>query len=459
VATVTESAAGVDARPDPDTTSGRATARAAGVSLLDGLVTAQQVAVEAVSEANSAGAVARVGTVVQGLVVAGQPVPDVANRVIVIEGVGDLTVGERVDALRDPRGKRSFGIALHLRLRSDYRGLPAGTEIVVGYADAGAAMPAPVEPPADGSPNGEGAAPETPAEPLPTPSLESLPAVPGATPEIAPAGDRDTSATQQAPPGGFTADPPVDEAVRAGLLSGEYTFPVVGGAQYSQDFGAPRASTGFHQGVDLFAPNGTPLVAVHDGVVFRVGWNNLGGRRLWLDDGRGNLFYYAHLSAYSPLAQENAVVHEGDVIGFMGNSGEAETTPSHLHFEIHPQARWAVPPFDYLRTWEGQPVAIPPAPTGEDATRALQSEDPGTAADAAADVLAGDGGATTQAAAVDDPGAALPGTDIAQASGLDLNELQRAARGLDPVAAVADARPPAAEVLADPATTATATAP
>src|SRR5215207_8031539 len=56
VATVTESAAGVDARPDPDTTSGRATARAAGVSLLDGLVTAQPVAVEAVSEANSAGA-------------------------------------------------------------------------------------------------------------------------------------------------------------------------------------------------------------------------------------------------------------------------------------------------------------------------------------------------------------------------------------------------------------------
>ena len=295
---------------------------------------------------------------------------------IVIQGVGDLTVGERVDALRDPRGKRSFGIALHLRLRSDYRGLPAGTEIVVGYADAGAAMPAPADPPAEASPDGEGTAPRAAGRAAAHARRWSrCPRCRGATPEIAPAGDRDTSATQEPPPGGFTADPPIDEAVRAGLLSGEYVFPVVGGAQYSHDFGAPRASTGFHQGVDLFAPNGTPLVAVHDGVVFRVGWNHLGGRRLWLDDGQGNLFYYAHLSAYSPLAQENAVVHRGDVIGFMGNSGEAETTPAHLHFEIHPQGGWAVPPFDFLRTWEGQPVAAPPAPTAEDATRGLQSDD------------------------------------------------------------------------------------
>jgi hypothetical protein len=47
-------------------------------------------------------------------------------------------------------------------------------------------------------------------------------------------------------------------------------------------------------------------VAVHDGTLFKVGWNHLGGRRLWLEDGRGNAFYYAHLSAYAPIARDGA---------------------------------------------------------------------------------------------------------------------------------------------------------
>jgi len=126
----------------------------------------------------------------------------------------------------------------------------------------------------------------------------------------------------------------------------------VGGASFSDDFGGPRAETGFHQGIDLFSANGTPIVAVHDGTLFRVGWNRLGGWRVWLDDGQGNYFYYAHLSAYSDLAHDGAQVHAGDVIGYMGNTGDAQTTPFHLHFEIHPDARWAVPPIAYVTAWE-----------------------------------------------------------------------------------------------------------
>jgi murein DD-endopeptidase MepM/ murein hydrolase activator NlpD len=166
----------------------------------------------------------------------------------------------------------------------------------------------------------------------------------------------DLSQSQDPPPGGFTQAPPIDPARRALLLSDEYVFPVVGGASYSQDFGAPRAETGFHQGIDLFAPTGTPLVAVHDGTLFKVGWNHLGGRRLWLEDGHGNAFYYAHLSAYAPLARDGARVRAGDVIGFVGASGDAVGTPPHVHFEIHPARRWAVPPFAYVSAWRDHAV-------------------------------------------------------------------------------------------------------
>src|ERR671919_1132064 len=62
----------------------------------------------------------------------------------------------------------------------------------------------------------------------------------------------------------------------------------------------------------------------------------MGGNRLWLRDGEGNEFYYAHLSAFSPLARDGARVRAGDVIAFVGTTGDAEGTPPHLHFEIHP---------------------------------------------------------------------------------------------------------------------------
>ena len=80
-----------------------------------------------------------------------------------------------------------------------------------------------------------------------------------------------------------------------------------------------------------------------DGTVFSVGWNDIGGYRLWLRDQGGNEFYYAHLSAYSPFAVNGRQVKAGTVLGFMGNTGDASTTPYHLHFEIHRSAcsTWA----------------------------------------------------------------------------------------------------------------------
>jgi murein DD-endopeptidase MepM/ murein hydrolase activator NlpD len=138
-----------------------------------------------------------------------------------------------------------------------------------------------------------------------------------------------------------------------------YVFPVYGPVAWGDTFGAsrPDAPGGWHHGDDLFAPLGTPVLAVASGLVFSVGPERLGGNRLWLRDDRGNEFYYAHLSAYSPLAVNGALVHAGDVLGFVGDTGDAEGTPYHLHFEVHPVGLLdrgydgAVDPTSYLRTW------------------------------------------------------------------------------------------------------------
>ena len=94
------------------------------------------------------------------------------------------------------------------------------------------------------------------------------------------------------------------------------------------------------------------------GTVFSVGWNAVGGNRLWLRDGQGNLFYYAHLSAFTPLAVNGNKVNAGAVLGFVGNTGDAQGTPFHLHFEVHPVSLLgegydgAVNPTSYLEAWQ-----------------------------------------------------------------------------------------------------------
>ena len=141
------------------------------------------------------------------------------------------------------------------------------------------------------------------------------------------------------------------------LSGGPYVFPVIGRSSFADTSGSARASVGWHHGVDIFAPPGSPVVAVADGVLFSVGWNRIGGRRLWLRDRQGNYFYYAHLSGFSPIAVEGARVRAGTVVGYLGNTGDALGTPHHLHFEIHPVSLLslgydgAVDPFPYVSSW------------------------------------------------------------------------------------------------------------
>jgi murein DD-endopeptidase MepM/ murein hydrolase activator NlpD len=160
---------------------------------------------------------------------------------------------------------------------------------------------------------------------------------------------------------------PVPPDVKATLSSRGYVFPVYGPATFGDSFGAPRPdiASGWHHGEDIFAPMGTPLLAVADGTVHTVGWNEIGGWRLWLRDDQGNEFYYAHLSAYSPLAVEGRHVAAGDVVGFLGDSGDADGGLPHLHFEIHPAPLaglgydGVVAPYPFLVAWKrAQDVAF-----------------------------------------------------------------------------------------------------
>jgi murein DD-endopeptidase MepM/ murein hydrolase activator NlpD len=132
---------------------------------------------------------------------------------------------------------------------------------------------------------------------------------------------------------------------------GSNVFPILGATTFSDDWLASRAGGRLHEGIDLFAARGTPVVAVADGSLFNVGWNGLGGWRLWLRDGAGTGYYYAHLDAYAPAAREGAAVSRGTVLGYVGDSGDAKGTSPHVHFEIHPGGGGPIRPYPLVASW------------------------------------------------------------------------------------------------------------
>lgn len=110
-------------------------------------------------------------------------------------------------------------------------------------------------------------------------------------------------------------------------------------------WGAPRdGGARRHEGVDIFAPRGTPVVASMHGRITRVQETPLGGRVVWLRTRVGSL-YYAHLERQ--LVQRGERVQPGDTLGTVGNTGNARTTPPHLHFGIYTGAG-AVDPYPYI---------------------------------------------------------------------------------------------------------------
>lgn len=119
--------------------------------------------------------------------------------------------------------------------------------------------------------------------------------------------------------------------------------PVAGPRSFADTWGAPRSGGRSHEGVDMMAPGGTPLVAVESGsATFKT--NRLGGNAVWITGASGTKYYYAHLSAWEGSSRS---VSQGEVIGYVGATGN--TSVNHLHFEVHPFGGRAVNPYPYVR--------------------------------------------------------------------------------------------------------------
>lgn len=106
-----------------------------------------------------------------------------------------------------------------------------------------------------------------------------------------------------------------------------------------------------HEGIDIFARHGTPVLSSTEGVVLRVGTNRLGGQTVLVLGPGGQRHYYAHLSRYGDV-RAGMRVAAGAVLGYVGNTGNAAHTPPHLHYGIYvPGAggSGAINPFPFLR--------------------------------------------------------------------------------------------------------------
>jgi hypothetical protein len=167
----------------------------------------------------------------------------------------------------------------------------------------------------------------------------------------------------------LAACPPVAVAAPERIL-----FPVLGGAtSYTDDYGDARGQ-GAHQGNDLMAPRGRPVVAVADGVV-KLHASPRSGPMLYLTS-RTHEYLYIHLNndrtagndnrggtatAYAPGLRSGARVRAGQVIGYVGDSGDADGIAPHLHFEVHRRGGGPVNPYRLLRAAPVQFVAAPSA--------------------------------------------------------------------------------------------------
>ena len=375
----------------------KASAEVASLSLFQGEVTATAVRGSAQARASASATSGDFdGAGIGSLVVQGQPAAIGPNARVDLGDWGYAIVLSQGTAPAE-RSYRGNITALDIRLTVEHGGLPAGTQILVGYAEISVTAPEAAPPTTS---TGVEPAPNSPKGPQSKPS----PAEPSGIPLV--------------------REPPV--GVRPKLTKSRYVFPVYGQSSFTNTFGAPRADTGWHHGEDIFSSLGAPILAVADGTLFSVGWNDVGGYRLWLRDRGGNEFYYAHLSAYTSLAVNGRQVQAGDVLGFVGSTGDAEGTPFHLHFEVHPVSMLflgydgAVNPTKYLDAWKRlEDVRILPAVPFSTL-----------------------GGAKATSAPT--PGAfLLQTTDISTANGLDPGSLTRA---MNAPATIDVTRPPVADL-------------
>lgn len=319
----------------------RASVTLANVSLLDGLVTAQSVTVVAGASASYETVTAGIdGSGIVGLTIAGQAVQP-SNGPIEVPNVGTLsTLVHTVDASGAAASAQVIG--LRLELSAPVGDLAAGTVLTVGCATARA----------------DRATLSTLAPPPPSPSPTATPkptktATPHPTTTPTPHPTTTHSAGTPTPWPTTFSPMPTPQSPNGTLLDfAGAVFPVLGSYTYSHDWHAPRTGH-LHQGCDIFAAMGTPLVAVQSGFIKRLPNGGLGGIGVSVQNARGDYFYYAHLSGYAAGLHVGELVTAGQVIGYVGNTGNAAGGAPHCHFEIHPLGGAAVDPYPYLELWRG----------------------------------------------------------------------------------------------------------
>ena len=105
-------------------------------------------------------------------------------------------------------------------------------------------------------------------------------------------------------------------------------------ARITDSWGNPRSGGRRHEGIDIFAPKDTPVRSTTRGIVMRVGTNRLGGQTVWILGPGLERHYYAHLNRYAEF-REGERVDAGDIIGYVGDTGNARGGPAHLHYGIY----------------------------------------------------------------------------------------------------------------------------
>ena len=136
----------------------------------------------------------------------------------------------------------------------------------------------------------------------------------------------------------------------ADTILGRIEMPVFGVSpeELQNTFGAPRdGGRRRHRGIDIFAPKGTPAIAASSGQISFIGTQSKAGKCVWLVNDSGVSFFYAHLDRWAAGLYEGKQVRAGDVVGYVGRTGNARKSGHHLHFAIHRDSQ-AVNPYPYL---------------------------------------------------------------------------------------------------------------
>ncbi len=346
------------------------------VSLLGGVVKAASVELVVTADAGRSSADADSShSYVSGLKVNGQPVTGGAGPVT-LPGVGTLTI---LDATVDASRPSPSAVVTGLKLTLDEQvgDLAPGTVVVAGQASVSsdASTAARLIKMA-----GTSSAPTPLPAPLPTPTATARTGKSsGGSGNTSSGGtDKSSGGSGNSSSGGGAGSSgsstgnvanstmPAPAAPTKAILDRfpGAVFPVRGPVNYTDTFGAYRADmpNHRHEGNDIFARMGTPIVAVLAGTI-EYSTYGIGGNNARLTDARGDYFYYAHMVRFAADLKSGDHVAKGQVIGYVGETGDAAGTSPHCHFEIHPGGGPAIDPFPYLEAWRAAALGTPAADT------------------------------------------------------------------------------------------------